>query len=1004
MKNCVPGWRTTFAVFPALLLVTASAVVALQVPEKGGRFDALLVADPTSSLDVATAPLGSLPVGDRARAGWEQFRAAHGQAWSIYLDRRSGAPLLVEGQGIAWPTGEGTTIDSLAASLREFVAGNRTLFLADGAELVLDREASGPLLEDVWQVAFNREIAGIPVAGERYLFTIGHGKLISFGTPRWSRIDASPFPDLDEVEARGRLAAYMGLAATEAVDLVEKPKLEFIPLRAAAPPATAAFGAYGGAIGAGYASALVWRVVLRVIGEPGTWVARVDAHTGAIRSFTDDNRYARVKGGVYPTSNDQICPDGCEQQNYTMPFANIVIGAAPQTANTLGVFNCTPGGSTATTTLAGPYVKVVDRCGPTSQSVPCSADIDLSTSGGNDCAVPAGSSAGNTHAARTGFYHLNRIAEHARAWLPTRTWLTSQLADNVNINQTCNAYWDGASVNFFKSGGGCRNTGEIAGVFLHEWGHGLDQNDGGGFDNPSEAYADITAFMSTHVSCIGRGFRQAGNCGGYGNACLNCTGVRDQDWDQRANHTPSTPAGFLANNCPAGSGPCGKEEHCEGYVGAETLWDLAVRDLPASGLDLASSWQLADKLWYKSRLGSGGNAYNCALPDSDGCAATSWFSRLRAIDDDDGNLANGTPHAAAIFAAFDRHRIACGAATDAGNQNSATCPVIGAATLSATAGSSAAQLSWTAVPNSVGFRILRNDAGCDTGTMRLSVVTGTSFNDTGLVNGLGVYYNVQAIASNSACDGPLSNCQAVTPQSAAGTVKLDAAVYGCAGGIGVTVIDGNIAAGTTTATFVSTTETQAETVTLTRIAPGSATYAGNIALTGNPPTPDGVLSVANGDTITARYIDANDGAGRSNIPRVTTATADCPPPPQGAKPVADGSFGAAMTGSRIGASGSTIDVAWDVATCASADHHILYGDLASVASTTVLGAACDLGTTGSASWSGVPAGDLWFVVVGDDNATTEGSWGTDGSGAERGLGAVSGQCGVVTRDNSGICP
>src|SRR5262249_56912033 len=118
--------------------------------------------------------------------------------------------------------------------------------------------------------------------------------------------------------------------------------------------------------------------------------------------------------------------------------------------------------------------------------------------------------------ARTGFYHLNRIAEKGRAWLPTNTWLQQQLTDNINIDATCNAYWNGATVNFYKSGGGCNNTGEIAGVFLHEWGHGLDNNDGGGYDDPTETYADITALMSTHVSCVGRGFYQSGNCGGCG--------------------------------------------------------------------------------------------------------------------------------------------------------------------------------------------------------------------------------------------------------------------------------------------------------------------------------------------------------------------------------------------------------------------------------------------------------------------------------------------------------
>src|SRR5262249_12898188 len=256
----------------------------------------------------------------------------------------------------------------------------------------------------------------------------------------------------------------------------------------------------------------------------------------------------------------------------------------------MGMFDCSPSGSAATTHLAGPYVRVFDNCGSVSESVTCDDDLDLRQSSGTDCAVPAGASAGNTHSSRTGFYHPNRIPEPARAWLPSNSWLTQQLLDNVNINSTCNAFWDGASVNFYKSGGGCNNTGEIAGVFLHEWGHGLDENDGGGYDNPSEAYADITSFMVTHVSCIGRGFYQSGNCSGYGDACLNCSGIRADDWTQHASHTPQTPANFVQPDCGGGGGPCGREPHCEGYVSAESLWDLAARDLTGSGMDIDSAW------------------------------------------------------------------------------------------------------------------------------------------------------------------------------------------------------------------------------------------------------------------------------------------------------------------------------------------------------------------------------------------------------------------------------
>ena len=864
----VTRWTTAIAV--ALTAIQAGDALALQV-KVPGRFDAQVIEDPSATVDVVTTPVGSLPAADGLRRGWQSFRAAHGAGWAVYLDRRSGAPLLAEGPGIAFELGANPTVDSVAASVRTFAAANRALLLADDSELILDRDASGEITPGVWQIVFSRAIAGVAVAGERYGFHIGRGNLMAFGAPRWSRIQADPAPGITSSEAIDAVASYMRLDAADVTSLEGKPELSLIATRSAAP------GPYTGPVGGGHGSALVWRVVLRVEGDSGTWVALVDAHDGTIRAFVDDTRYAQVKGGVYPVSDDQVCPDGCEQQNFPMPYALVSINGQFVTTSSTGQFTCAPNGTTASTSLAGDYVRVNDLCGPISMAVSCDADIDLKSSGGIDCTVPAGTSAGNTHAARSSFYHLNRIAEHGRVWLPTRTWLQVQLGDNVNLNQTCNAYWNGGSVNFFKSGGGCNNTGEIAGVFLHEWGHGLDQNDGGGFDNPSEAYADIISILSTHVSCMGRGFRQASNCGGYGNGCLACTGVRDVDWNQRVARAPSTPAGFVANNCPGGSGPCGREEHCEGYVGGETLWDLAVRDLPASGLDQATAWQLADKLWYKSRLGSGGNAYNCSLPSSDGCSSFSWYTKLRVIDDDDGNLANGTPHAAAIFAAFDRHKIACGTASDPANQNSSSCAAFGAPSLTAAPGSASAQLTWTAVAGATGYNVLRNDMGCSAGSTVIATIPGTTYTDGQLANGFTEYYRVQAVGLNQACDGPVSNCQSATPQPYAGTIKLDAGAYNCSSSVLVTVTDGNALGGSVPVTLASASEPGGETFNLARVAPGSAVFTGTVALVVSPAAADGQLSIAHGDTIAATYVDGDDGQGQI-LNRQTTALIDCAPP------------------------------------------------------------------------------------------------------------------------------
>ena len=40
---------------------------------------------------------------------------------------------------------------------------------------------------------------------------------------------------------------------------------------------------------------------------------------------------------------------------------------------------------------------------------------------------------------------------------------------NVNLNDVCNAYFDG-EIKLFRKGEGCNNTGRISDVSYHEWG------------------------------------------------------------------------------------------------------------------------------------------------------------------------------------------------------------------------------------------------------------------------------------------------------------------------------------------------------------------------------------------------------------------------------------------------------------------------------------------------------------------------------------------------------
>jgi hypothetical protein len=122
-------------------------------------------------------------------------------------------------------------------------------------------------------------------------------------------------------------------------------------------------------------------------------------------------------------------------------------------------------------------------------------------------------------------------------------------------------------------------------------------------------------------------------------------------------------------------------------------------------------------------------------------------------------------------------------------------------------------------------------------------------------------------------------------------------------------------------------------------------------------------------------------------------------------PVPEGSPGTSMKASRGSDDGSAIDLNWDVATCVAKGYHVVFGPLAGVSTYQTSGGLCAIGVSGTKSWTSVPEGDLWFVVVGDDNLSTEGTWGSRSpAGMSINNATPSGVCGMVNRINLGACP
>jgi hypothetical protein len=710
------------------------------------------------------------------QSAWTGFRISAPTEWHAVVDPRHGLISLAEGGNIAWIPGRGNslTLDNIALFLkpnakkvdlpalegiaRTYLPKVAPMLGVDAKSLVLNLGRSGQPAGHVWFVDFDVVSGGMIVEGARVVFRVNNGNLVQFGTENLP-VPGSVVPaaNLTAAQALAAAAKYIG-GFSSSDSFSDNGSTHLVTVNVLSTRSADGFD-----FGAGRGLAQVYQFAFHRDGVVGNWRARVDASSGEVLELADLNEYAtaQVTGGVFlnsPTTGSEVVRP--------MPYADTSTGGG---ANSAGLYNYL--GGTVTSTLNGPFVKITDTCGAISASSDAFGNISFGTSAGTDCTTPGSGGVGNTHAARQQYYHVNRIKDVVKGWLPANTWLGTKLTVNVNLNQTCNAYWNGTTLNFFKSGGGCANTGQIAGVSLHEFGHGIDQNDGTGTapdGATGESYGDTTALIALHDSCLGAGFL-GGNCAGYGDACTSCTGVRDADYAKHASNTPATADNFIRVHCPAGglgagTGPCGKEVHCESYIPTETMWDFANRDLPGAGTGPA--WTTLDRLWYLSR-NTATSAFSCTHSStpytSNGCGTGSLWKTMRAVDDDDGNLSNGTPHGGALFAAFNRHQIAC--TTDAGASTTFSgCTPPATPTLSVTAGDNSAALSWTASGTAV-YDVFRNETGCNAGfTKIVSSGAATTLGDTSVANGLTYYYQVTAFPSgNEACASAPSSCIAVSP-------------------------------------------------------------------------------------------------------------------------------------------------------------------------------------------------------------------------------------------------
>lgn len=225
------------------------------------------------------------------------------------------------------------------------------------------------------------------------------------------------------------------------------------------------------------------------------------------------------------------------------------------------------------------------------------------------------------------FYHVNIVHDYMKSKFPSFTNMDNALETNVDVSGSCNAFYNGTSINFYQSGAGCNSFALVADVVYHEYGHGINNvyylSQGGFFQNGAmdEGYADVWALGITNNPVLGLGNSQS----------LPNDYIRRYDIDPKV--YPQDIVG---------------EVHSDGEIIAGAWWDL--------GQNLGDLQQMVDlyaATFDATVTGANGN---------EGEVYVDILVEALQVDDSpanggDNDITNGTPNDLDIINAFDAHGI-----------------------------------------------------------------------------------------------------------------------------------------------------------------------------------------------------------------------------------------------------------------------------------------------------------------------------------------------------------
>ncbi len=359
---------------------------------------------------------------------------------------------------------------------------------------------------------------------------------------------------------------------------------------------------------------------LDTVGAPRSFTFFVDAATGELVAVRDNVLHADVSGSVNGFATQGTVPDVPSNPPVSTPVPGVIVriqGGATATTLEDGSFTIPHPGTDPVTVevdLVGPFADV-----RTAQGTVLHEELMVSPPGPADLLFNGTPDEFGTAQVNV-FLNVNKAHNFFTDRAPGFTSLDIPIECNVNIALSCGGTFESTtpSLGFFHEGGGCPNAG-YSSVVIHEYAHFIVDRLGlvqGAF---GEGYADSLAMLILDDPVIGRDFLGAGN------------------------HLREPLVDNIQYPCPGGG-----IHTCSQVLSGVWFRIKQAFEAQAGAAGVADAYQLFVD-WSLLTLGG----------DGDDAAHPMTAIEVLTVDDDDGDLSNGTPHLLEICSAFSAHSIPC---------------------------------------------------------------------------------------------------------------------------------------------------------------------------------------------------------------------------------------------------------------------------------------------------------------------------------------------------------